>query len=336
MLRFEEVEYTWKLLDASSPPLDDLRVRELDELAIAGEHPLFAIDGSGQRQILIPVDGTRKLREDTASSGVQIISRRMIDAGQQRSYVVVVCRKTHLNELFSIISTEILNALASEPSHPDLTALKVLNRWRELLERAPSERPDMQTIVGVFGELWHLRNLVNINPACVSCWQGPLDARHDIVAGSISLEVKASLARTGRFVVIHGHEQLEPVNGGKLYLASMKLERVEEAGENLLDLVHGITSAGGDQAVLLPLLARVGFTSHTLELCSDIRFLVKEHLVYPVEGLFPRIVSDSFSQGKLPNGVVKIDYTIDLTNEPPYPLIDAVVKALYQELATKG
>lgn len=336
MLRFEEVEYTWKLLDSSSPPLHDLRVRELDELTILGEHPLFAIDGSGQRQILIPVDNSRKLREDTASSGVQIISRQMIDAGQLRSYAVVVCRKTHLNELFSIISTEILNALVSESSHPDLVALKVLNRWRELLERAPSERPDMQTIVGVFGELWQLKKLVDINPASVSCWQGPLDARHDIMAGSISLEVKASLARTGRFIVIHGHEQLEPVSDGRLYLASLKLERVEEAGENLLDLVHGITNAGGDQAVLLPLLAHVGFTSHTLELCGDIRFVVKESLVYPVEDLFPRIVSESFLNGKLPNGVVKVDYTIDLTNEPPYPLTDAAVRSLYAELANKG
>ncbi|GEM_PF-691302 len=332
-LRWEDIEYTWKLLDASSPPLDDLRVRELDELEIGGRHPLFAVDGSGQRQILIPVDTIQNLQEDTMSSGVQITSRRMIDAGRLRLYVVVVCRKPHLNELFSIIVTETLNALSEDPLRPDLTAQKILSRWRELLERAPTEKPDMQTIVGVFGELWHLRNLVKINPRSVLAWQGPNEARHDITAGSISLEVKASLARTGRFIVIHGHEQLEPIGSGKLYLASMKLERVEESGENLFDLFSAITKAGGDHTVLLPLLARTGFTTYTLELCSDIRFRVKETHIYQVEGSFPRIISDTFVQGKLPSGVVKVDYIIDLTNEPPYPLTEAAVKALYQELA---
>ena len=336
MLRLEDIEYTWKLLDAASPLLEDLSVRELDELEIAGQHPLFAIDSRGQRQILIPVGAKQKLQEDTASSGVQITSRKMVDAGKLRSYTVIVCRKPHLNELFSIIITEILNALAEDATHPDLTAQKVLNRWRELLERAPSERPDMQIIVGVFGELWQLRNLVRINPRCVSSWQGPTEARHDFTVGDISLEVKASLARTGRFVVIHGHEQLESMSGGRLYLASMKLERVEKAGENLSDLVVAITNAGGDQAVLLPLLARAGFTTYTIDLCRDIRFVVKENRIYPVEESFPRIVSDSFVQGRLPNGVLKLDYTIDLTNEPPYALPESAVEIIYQELATKA
>lgn len=334
MLRLEDIEYTWKLLDATHPPINELSVRELDELEIAGKHPLFAVDSSGQRQILIPVPA-QKLAEDTASSGVQITSRQMVDTGSLRSYVVVICRKPHLNELFSIIITEILNALADDASHPDLTAQKVLNRWRELLERAPSERPDMQTIVGVFGELWHLRNLVRINPRSVSCWYGPTEARHDFVAGNISLEVKTSLARTGRFVVIHGHEQMEPTAGGRLYLASMKVDRVEESGESLMDLVNAVTNAGGDQAVLLPLLARAGFTAYTLELCSSIRFIVKENRIYAVEGLFPRIVTDSFVQGSLPSGILKLDYTIDLTNEPPYALTDSAVETLYQELAAK-
>ena len=65
------------------------------------------------------------------------------------------------------------------------------------------------------------------------------------------------------------------------------------------------------------------------------RFVIKESHIFRVDDSFPRIVSSSFVEGKLPNGILKLDYTIDLTSEPPYPLTNTEVENLYIELASK-
>lgn len=334
MITVDFVETTWTLLEHSMPEQNELRVRELDEVTTAAGHPLFAIDEKQHRHLLIPVSPKADIREDKRSAGVQVLVNSLIDAGKMRLFVDVTCRKPHLNKLFSIILSEILNLLSKDSSHPDLICHQVLNRWRELLERAPSGLPNLQTLSGVFGELWHLREAVCLNSDSVICWVGPTGARHDLAADKAALEVKTTLSRSGRFFTINGHDQLEPPVDGRLYLAAMRLERVKTKGETIGDLISSITSMGGDQHILLTLLAGISITPDVVEASNDIRFRVVENRLYHIESGFPRIVSSSFAGGSLPDGVLHVTYQIDLSTEPPIPLNENDVETVYKLLAS--
>lgn len=330
----EDLRETWSLLEVSPPVTGNLRVRELERQEDGGPSVLFGLDTRGHRHVLIPVHQGERVHEDKRSKGVQIIGHTLIDNEVMRSFVDLVCLKPHLHELFLVIVSEVLSGLREDPMHPDRVCQTVLNRWRELLEREQTDLPSLETLVGLFGELWYLRELVRLNWRSVHCWKGPEGGRHDFSAGELALEVKASLQRYGYRVEIHGQEQLVLPPNGSLYLAVLKLERVD-SGEALPDLVSSIIAEGGDRYELLTRLAQVNVTPDVLDWCKDTRFSVQESRVYRVGADFPRITPQSFIGGQLPARVVRLDYEIDLTGTPPFPLdIDAVAE-MYRSIAAK-
>lgn len=333
MIGLEDIENTWQILsDFSVTKIDELRVREIPGIESESGNPLLAIDSTMQRQLLLPLAAIAI--EDTTSNGVQIRARQLIDSGVLRQYAVIICRKPHLNELFSIIVLDILeeSGQSGKKESGDKIAHRILNRWRELLARAPTDMPDQDAIIGIFGELWQLRKFVQINPQSVLFWRGPFKERYDFVSGRLALEVKTSLARIGRFVVIHGHDQLE-ATGTILYLAFVKLNRVETGGESLRDLVNSIIHLDTESDELWTLLGHAGFTNQTLDQCAHLKYEVLEDRVYVVDDLFPKITASSFIGGVLPNGVIKLEYTVDLSAAPPNPLSEKEAAAFYMQAA---
>jgi len=242
--------------------------------------------------------------------------------------------KPHLHELFSILVNEVLDLLKKDPSRPDQTCRQVLNRWRELLEREPGSL-GIEKLVGLFGEMWFLREMVLRSPNAVRYWTGPKGARHDFSIGTLAVEVKSTLSRRGRFVEIHGHEQLEPPENGELYLAVLKLEQIPASGESLPELVESIVQHGGDKYTLLQLLAQVDVRLLTFGEYKDIRFRLYESRIYKVNDAFPRITSNSFVGGVLPQGVISLAYQVDLSSEPPEPLNESAVVTLLTELSSR-
>ncbi len=336
MITPSDINANWALLENSTLQAHELRVREMDEIETSLGRALFAVDGNRYRHLLIPIAASPHIREDKRSAGVQVIVSPLLDNGKSQLFIDVCCLKPHLNQLFSIIVSEILNLLLEDASPPDLICQRVLNRWRELLQRGPSARPSLQTVTGLFGELWQLREVVRRNSDRVNCWVGPTGARHDLVVGNVALEVKTSRARQGRFLTINGHDQLEAPAGGQLYLAAMKVEIIQNKGETLSDLLDSIIALGGNQYTLYKSLFSLGMTPDVVEACDDTRFRVMENRLYEVNERFPRIVSESFKGAILPNGVLSLSYQIDLSTEPPLALNEDEVKAVYKRLAFEG
>ena len=174
--------------------------------------------------------------------------------------------------------------------------------------------------------------MVQRNPNAVRCWLGPSGARHDFSISTLAVEVKSTLSRKRRFVEVHGHEQLEIPENGKLYLAVLKLEQIPGLGESLPELVESIVRLGGDRYTLLNLLAQVDVNLLVPGKYKDLRFRLYENRIYEVKEEFPRIISNSFVSGTLPKGVIKLMYQIDLSTEPPEPLNSNAVERLFTEL----
>jgi hypothetical protein len=158
--------------------------------------------------MLIPVGSTAEVREDRRSAGVQLVTHLLLDGPGVRHFIDVTCPRPHLHEVFSLLVAEMLAAVEADPERPDRAFHRVLDRWRELLDRPPSAAPDDDTVCGVLGELLQLRELVRRNPAALARWLGPTGARHDFEAPGLHLEVKTSRSRGPLLVEIHGLEQL--------------------------------------------------------------------------------------------------------------------------------
>jgi hypothetical protein len=334
--RAEDLEYIWGLIDKHSAAASELRVRESDEYQIAGQSVIFAVDNGQNRLLLIPIAPDARIQEDRRSAGVQTTLRVLIDGSVRRSFLAVMCLKPHLNSLFSIIAAEIIERLQVDASSPDVKAHQVLNRWRELLERAPSYLPSREVLIGAFGELYVLRQLVQHVPSALRFWDGSDRARHDFLARSAALEVKTTTDRNRLCVTIRGHDQLEPPLGSALYLALIRLERVRTGGESLFDIVETIADMGADRVQLLTQLAKLDITHDVLVQLKEDRYVVRDEFIYKIDEDFPKITSASFAGGRLPERISAVTYQIDLSTQPPYPLSADEVQDLLRRFALEA
>lgn len=332
MLSIRDVQETWGMLEAGAEA-NTFRVRELVEIQACGGAVLFGIEQNGVRHVLLPVPAGTAIAEDRRSAGVQIRRHTLIDGEEDRLFVDITCSKPHLHEIFSLIAADMLRQLRSDDRQPDRLCHVVLNRWRELLERAARTEPSLETIVGLFGEMTVLRHAVRQSLGAFRCWAGPEGARHDFVSARASLEVKTTLRRRGRFAEINGHEQLEQLDGRALYLSVLRLEEVNDRGECLRDLLEELMALGVDAALLVASMEKAGVAPEHLEVASTRRFVITDHVYYVVDETFPKITSRSFASGSLPQGVLGLRYTIDLSGPNPTALSGDDIEQLYTALA---
>src|SRR5262249_13573769 len=112
-----------------------------------------------------------------------------------------------------------------------------------------------------FGELWHLRELLQRSPDALSIWTGPLKRPHDFTAAGGDMEVKTTLSRDHWIFQIHGVDQLQPPAGGVLYLSALQLEQVADSGESVPELLDALHALGADPREMLEKLLAAGYDS---------------------------------------------------------------------------
>jgi hypothetical protein len=324
----EQLSEAWGLLERIATK--DVRMRPLAGWERRSVQPGLALDYLGRRHLLIP-SAEREFAEDRRSAGIQIVKHELEEDGEQRIFVDVVCLKPHLAQLFDILVIEILTELDHPSVDPRTACHVVLDRWREFLDREAADQSGPEKTAGMFAELSHLRELAGRTADPLSLWTGPHGSRHDFTGASTSMEVKATLTRHGRFFEISSHDQLEPPVEGRLYLATMKLEQAA-SGTSIPELVDGLVELGVDRHQLLSLIAMAGMRPSDADSNTGLRFRIAESRIYLVDDGFPALTSSRFVDGRLPAGVLRLRYLIDLTSEPPLPLTDDEVFAVYQEL----
>lgn len=318
----QEVKEAWGLLEQEARPSGDGTIATSgSSWTFRGHQILLGYDDRGRRHLLIPIGDREEVKPDKGSAGVHLLDHALVDGGRLRRFLDLVCRKPHLQDLFSVIVADIVESL-EVPGRADQTVRGVLERWRELLEAERLEAPSLEKLVGVFAELHVLGELAVHSSRAAGAWLGPDGERHDIVTPTGSIEVKGTRSRVGRQVEIHGVEQLEPPTSGDLYLAYVRVER-DPNGQSVLNLVAALERAGCAAEHLRGALLKLGITAAHDEEVRAVLLTVRERTTYLVGDDFPRIVRSSFPGDRLPEGVLGLNYQIDLSSEPPTPLSEA-------------
>jgi hypothetical protein len=333
MITLQVVQKIWDMLQRPASPQSQVEARELDSIQTSYGHPLVTIDVYNRRHLLLPMPDGGEPDKDTKSSGIHILSNEWQDADETRRYVDIVCLKPHLNGLFDMVILDILNIYPNHPEQPDKVCQTVLDRWRELLSKEKGELPDKTALLGIWGELKLLLRLTNHNRKAINAWLGPSGGRYDFFIGEVAIEVKSSMQRKGQTVTIHGHDQLERPDNGKLYLSLIKVEEAPSQGENISDLVSQLLTAGCSRLKLMQALSNLRLSADLLPESDDLRFNLTAWHMYHVDDQFPKITSASFENGRLPNGIIDIIYKIDLSTQPPYPLPDDKAEKVFKQFA---
>jgi len=248
--------------------------------------------------------------------------------------VDVACLEPVVNALFDEVAAGMLAELKPDTNSPAAVCRSVLEGWRTLIDKAPQDQLSREALVGLFGELHFLHKLAQINPDCLSVWTGPgvPPGRHDFRRDDYSLEIKTTTTRRGRSCEIHGLLQLEPPPGGTLALCFVRVE-LAEAGRSVPALIDEIISAGVPRIALLEKLALLKYSTIHEPDYRSIRFSILEEHPYIVGPDFPRIVATSFAGGQLPPGVNYVNYGIDLSMAPPFPMATQDFSQLLHSLA---
>jgi hypothetical protein len=321
----EILRNSWELL----APQSDYEARELHETdsIVVPLGTLVVKNADGTRHILLPVTTTDECIEDRRSSGVQIRTLALEDAGSVKHYVDIVCLKPELRELFILVAANMIEqACMVAPERPDIPCREVLQAWRELLSEI-QQPTSLSAEIGAFAELWNLNQLQKFNKRAIANWNGPLGSIHDFDGIAASLEVKGTLERNGLTVTINGLQQLETIDGKPLYLSVVQLEEVSTHGQSIASLSAQLMDAGVDRYELCHRLARIGIC---LDESACRKFRVIRHQAYEINESFPKITPGCFAGGVAPAFVVRVQYTIDLSGPKPSPLTEPKVGEMHR------
>lgn len=324
----------WKLLESpgASPTRGEFRVFDTG-VATANGRVLLAVDGSGLRHLLAPVDETFSQAHDRRSGGVHLVTRSLVDDAGQRQYIDLACQKQHLNTAFGHMAEEVLAELRVSADQPFQTCRRTLQRWRELMDREVSDVLTTEALCGLFGELWNLRAIVVANPAGLNAWQGPRGARHDFCSSGVSLEVKATLSRSQWRYRVHGLTQLDAPRGAVLFLCAMRLELNGPVGTTVPALIEQIFDSGVDRREFIEKLSSAGYQLRDEVHYHQFRFNVLDVRAYNVVPGFPRLTEADFGTSGVPRGVEDIDYTVDLAACTSAPLSSSDLEQLHVTLS---
>ncbi|MGY1722732.1 PD-(D/E)XK motif protein [Blastococcus sp. SYSU DS0533] len=287
-----------------------------------------AVDHDGTRHLLLPIPIGTPVATDRRSRSVTIERRELIVDGERCWFIDVACQQPALNDLFERLAVEICERVAAEPEDYLVIPGRTLSRWRQLLE-AGKEPLTPGQVVGLFGELWVLREMVAEDPLRrVDHWVGPDNAVHDFRRGRVAVEVKTSTTRNGRIVEIHGADQLAVAASDKLILVYLRVREASE-GINLRKLVTSLEAQGVDP---VSLRGRLNAAGVPLDLNSPSYEVIEERW-FTVRDSFPRIIPDSFLGGRVPEGILSLSYRLDLTGPEPVPLEAEARSDILKEMA---
>jgi hypothetical protein len=324
----DRIRLGWIVLgEAGEPTAEGVTTHQLE--GPGGQAFLLGLDGTGVPCMLMATDDAGP-EEDVGV--VTVRNRELATRAGTRRFVVVACREPSLRDVFDHFLAAVIVARAEAGDrHAGATAVDVLARWVALL-RASRPALGPSHLASLLAELLTLEQIVSRDPSrSLAVWTGPRRTRHDLRRGLHAIEVKSTLSHTSRTARINGVDQLEPPDGGSLVLAWHRFEVVPGGELSVFGVAERLIAGGAPAVELYGLMEAAGSPPALREAHEAVRFELRGRTFFAVEGDFPRLVPDTFTNG-VPDGVDDVTYTVALPPDEA-SLDDAAVGALLDRMA---
>jgi len=279
---------------------------------------LCAIDSAGGRHLLISLGIADEEYRDRQSRGVSVATRDLsVHGGTTEKYLDVACLDAGGYGILDLMGGEIARGLADETKPPAETVKRVLAKWRRFWGQIPQPMLSREEQLGLFAEIWFLVEWLfpKLGQEAIMAWRGPWGSRHDFEWDDKSVEVKATTITRGRIHKIHGLDQLAGPENGILFLFSVSLREENGATNDLPRLIdvcrNYLQNFDDGLAHFENALAHLGYSPIFEDEYSKFKLRVAENVLFQVAADFPKLTSESFSNG-MPAGIERVDYEINL------------------------
>lgn len=232
-------------------------------------------------------------------------------------------------DIFSVLSEDLISSIALE-TNQKLLVKKILNRfekWKSLFTKIILQGLSPEEQRGLFGELYFLRNFLRFNnnlQFVLNTWVGPEMEVRDFQMNNWALEVKTTHGNNHQKVQISSERQLDNTLYDKLFLYHISLEKVQESGETLNQIVDSINDILVSDSIALnrfkSKLYEAGYFDQHIELYDTTGYFIRHDSFYKIEGNFPRI-----KENEIRSGVGDVKYSIILSQCEEYGLSDISV-----------
>ena len=265
------------------------------------QYPAFAVKIPEGLGVAIPVEDTLEVAERFNSCRFHTGLLSLNDESQ--NYLLLTSSFKEFRYEFAAFCAEFV-----EPGENGANRINILSspsewwdRWKELVGNAGFD----QKAYSVIAEMMVLLQKLEADSSAV--WTVTHSGSHDIECTYESCEVKSTLKRYGAEVIIAGQHQLEHKKPLFMYFCRME-ESLE--GTSINDLRNKLISMGYEEGKLELELLHLGYEKGSS--ARNKKYKVLEKRKYLVDDSFPRITGDMFKDGKFPNGIKHIQYTVDL------------------------
>lgn len=241
------------------------------------------------------------------------------ETDSDKMLLLIILSDNTLSSIFAVLCEDLFNYISQEKE--ERAIVKSLEnrflKWKELFELAkePGLSPEKQ--IGLFGELYLLKELIeqtsNIEE-CLKIWVGPETGIRDFEKNNTAIEVKTTQTHNHQEIKISSERQLDTTFIENLFLFHLSLEKRKSTENSLVTIVSGLYSVIGDDIVLRNLLNRklisVGYFKHHEVYYENISYFIRSKDFYTVCRKFPRI-----EEKDLMKGVGNVKYSIILAVE---------------------
>lgn len=286
--------------------------QSIDALENTG-YPAWTVRLDNSYGVAIPYSGTEDINESFANAKIRSTNINFLTGDIKRA-IVLATDAEDIKIPFATLCEALIDPGENGSQRILIESSPVLwwKDWKELLGNKNID----ERIYDILGELCVLRYAVQHGEE--SEWNGPDGASYDIETDERFIEVKSSINREKREVVISNQFQLHPP-GKPLVLVLCRFEPVIISGISIDSVLDDFNELGYNSELLNRKLEMRGFEKGMSARKKP--FLLHEMLLYIVTDDFPCITPDSFVGGVLPDGITKISYTVDLSGLTPISLL---------------
>jgi len=269
--------------------------------------------------LTVPEDTIADLPHLPSSTGVETV---ISDGGHGRADVTLRLADPRYTDIFETLAADLVAAVDGVTG-PDACAPAFINRflsWQRFLQRAGSEGLNSWAQMGLYGELWFLKNhLLEWLPAerAVTSWTGPLGANQDFQPWAVGIEIKCTGTKLPLRVQINNERQLDGTGTEGLFLCVLTLD-VRDGSEGTLPQIVGElrsslipsppAASGFDERLIT-----MGYLNAHESRYADRAYALRDVRMFRVGPGFPRIIESDVRAG-----VGDVRYSIGVSDCRPF------------------
>lgn len=236
---------------------------------------------------------------------------------QKKRILIFKLTNNQHRDIFSVLCEDLIANIATETNEKQLvkTLLNRFEKWKSLFTKIASEGLSPEEQRGLFGELYFIRKFMQRNQnysAVLNTWVGPANEVRDFQMGNWAMEIKTTHGNNHQKIQISSERQLDVTHLEKLYIYHVSLEKAQESGETLNQIVSSITNLLASDTIALnrfrSKLYEAGYFEQHLLLYDTVGYFIRQDTFYSVEAAFPRI-----QENELRSGVGDVKYSIILS-----------------------